>query len=160
MRIELAGLRAPICIAIMVVATTAAHASDLPDPKLTPGMTDSRVTKDVLCGPGFTTYPLRDVSSAQRKAVFKAYSIDPSQPPCPCDIDHLIPLQIGGSNKPPNLWPEPVAGTVWSSRVKDRLEKRLHVEVCGGLTDLETAQREIAEDWIAAYIRRFGTRQP
>jgi hypothetical protein len=105
-----------LCTAVMAMGLATAHASDLPDPKLTPGMTDSNVTKDVLCGPAFTTYPLRDVSSAVRKAAFKAYGMELNQPPCPCEIDHLIPLQLGGSNKPPNLWPEPVAGPTSSTR--------------------------------------------
>jgi hypothetical protein len=36
-----------------------------------------------------------------------------------------------------------------SSIAKDRLEKRVRVEVCSGRTDLLDAQQEIAKDWIA-----------
>jgi hypothetical protein len=45
----------------------------------------------------------------------------------------------------------------WNSIRKDRLERRLKVEVCSGIIELEAAQREIATDWIAAYVARFGS---
>jgi hypothetical protein len=61
-----------------------------------------------------------------------------------------LALSIGGSNSIKNLWPESYR-TVWNAHVKDRLEDRLHALVIGGKLDLETAQREIATDWIAAY---------
>jgi hypothetical protein len=44
----------------------------------------------------------------------------------------------------------------WNARVKDRLENRLHHLVVVGQVDLKTAQRDIAEDWIAAYKKYVG----
>jgi hypothetical protein len=44
--------------------------------------------------------------------------------------------------------------------VKDALEAHLHDLVCTGKLELETAQRDIAEDWIAAYRKYFNTRNP
>ncbi len=46
--------------------------------------------------------------------------------------------------------------TVWNAHVKDRLEDRLHALVVSGKLDLQTAQREIATDWIAAYKKYIG----
>jgi hypothetical protein len=77
-------------------------------------------------------------------------------PPCPCEIDHLIPLGIGGSNQPHNLWPQSESTVPWNSKAKDQLEIRLRTEVCAGTIDLSAAQKEIATDWIAAYVARFG----
>ena len=71
------------------------------------------------------------------------------------EIDHLISLELGGSNDITNLWPEPYAGR-WNARVKDNLENRLHRLVVNGELDLRTAQRVISHDWIAAYKKYFG----
>jgi hypothetical protein len=66
-----------------------------------------------------------------------------------------LALSIGGSNSIKNLWPESYR-TVWNAHVKDRLEDRLHALVVSCKLDLETAQREIATDWIAAYKKYVG----
>jgi hypothetical protein len=44
----------------------------------------------------------------------------------------------------------------WNARVKDQLENFLHAEVCAGRIPIEQAQREIAQDWIAAYQKYLG----
>jgi hypothetical protein len=76
--------------------------------------------------------------------------------PCPCELDHLIPLELGGSIDARNLWPQPTCTSPWNSKEKDQLEKHLHSEVCAGALDLLAAQKEIAADWTAAYQRRFA----
>jgi hypothetical protein len=70
-------------------------------------------------------------------------------------VDHLISLELGGSNAIRNLWPEPYA-TARGARAKDRLENRLHEVVCAGRLTLVQAQRAIATDWIAAYRSYVG----
>jgi hypothetical protein len=58
-----------------------------------------------------------------------------------------LALSIGGSTS------QSLAGILslgLRGRVKDRLEDRLHALVISRKLDLETAQREIATDWIAA----------
>lgn len=72
--------------------------------------------------------------------------------------DHLVALSLGGSpTSPQNLWPQPheVVGG-WGSYAKDRLESRLHWLVCHRGFPLVTAQRDLANDWIAAYKRYVG----
>jgi len=70
-------------------------------------------------------------------------------------VDHLISLELGGSNSIKNLWPEPYTGDL-NAHVKDKLENKLHSLVCNGDIDLKTAQQEIATDWVAAYIKYIG----
>ena len=68
---------------------------------------------------------------------------------------HLVAVDIGGSNIRANLFPE-AATPPPGSHEKDRLENRLHAEVCLGASTLRRAQRLIARDWVAAYHARFG----
>jgi hypothetical protein len=99
------------------------------------------------------------VSEPIERSVFKAYGIE-RPPPGAYEIDHLISLDLGGSNDPRNLWPEPVTGLKWNARVKDSLEKKHHDEVCRGSINLTVAQQAIAGDWIAAYKKYFHTDRP
>jgi hypothetical protein len=72
------------------------------------------------------------------------------------EIDHLISLELGGSNDIKNLWPESCRTEPWNARAKDKLENRLHELVCTGQILVEDAQRAIAQDWIAAYQHFVG----
>jgi hypothetical protein len=71
--------------------------------------------------------------------------------------EHLVPLELGGSNELRNLWPQPYH-VVWNAHVKDRLENTLHRMVCANPQQitLAAAQHLIATDWIAAYKTVIG----
>ena len=71
------------------------------------------------------------------------------------ELDHLIPLELGGASTPRNLWPEPREGPVGAA-VKDQLENRLNELVCSGRLGLHDAQQAIAADWISAYRQYVG----
>jgi hypothetical protein len=129
-----------------------------PNPQLTPGATDSRVRQDnvhdTICVRGYTktVRPDREYTSALKRSQIARYGYADRRL-SDYEEDHLIPLEIGGSpDDPRNLWPQPyhVIGG-WGAHTKDKLENRLHRLVCRGKLDLTTAQREIAQDWIAAY---------
>ena len=75
------------------------------------------------------------------------------------EVDHLISLELGGSNSVRNLWPEPY-DIHWNAHVKDALENRLHSLVCDGTVSMETAQKAISTNWINAYKTYFHTDQP
>ena len=135
----------------------------LPDPGLTPGAA-SAAGSDQICRPGYAR-SVRNVPWSVRRQVFRSYGLAGNHTgwcrgPGGCELDHLISLELGGSNAPDNLWPEPYDGP-WNAHIKDRLENRLHRLVCTGHLALSEAQRAIATDWIAAYRRIFGdARQP
>ena len=60
------------------------------------------------------------------------------------EVDHLISLELGGSNSIRNLWPEKQPG----ARSKDKIENRLHEDVCDGTISLRTAQKQIVRWWL------------
>jgi hypothetical protein len=120
----------------------------VPDPKLTPG--DSfAVTVQDLCVPGYTK-KVRNVPAEMKREVYEEYGVT-SHGPGDYEVDHLIPLELGGSNSIKNLWPESHRTSPWNAQVKDRLEGKLHELVCSGRLDLKTAQQAIAANWIEAY---------
>lgn len=125
----------------------------LPDPTLTPGVALDVTAKEV-CVPGYATKTRNVPSSVKRKAYLE-YGI-PTHRPGEYEVDHLISLQLGGSNALANLWPQSFETQPWNAHTKDRLESELHRLVCDGRMSLVDAQREIAGDWVAAYRRRFG----
>jgi hypothetical protein len=92
-----------------------------------------------------------------KRQVFDRYGMGPNAP-SGFNVDHLIPVGLGGSNSLDNLWPQPLAGE-WSHHRKNKLEDRLRRLVCSGEFDLKIAQKEIAADWVAAYKKYVGERQ-
>jgi hypothetical protein len=110
---------------------------------LTPGAVFAGVTPAQVCVSGYSA-SVRNVSSAEKTAVFAEYhTVDI---PSAYEVDHLISLELGGSNDITNLWPEPYAG-VSGARAKDKVENSLHADVCAGRLTLQAAQTEIAADW-------------
>jgi hypothetical protein len=140
-------------VAVFFIAISYALAADkplVPNPVLTPGVVDPAKTKDVICVPGYTSQPgVRNVSEAVKMAVFKEYGIDPKSDQF--EIDHLISLELGGSNDIHNLWPQSYTTQPLNAHIKDALENRLHALVCSGNLDLSVAQHDIATDWVGAY---------
>ena len=129
----------------------------LPNASLTPGAT-LPVTAADLSVPGYTKR-VRNVPQAVKEKVFAEYGIT-RRAPREYEVDHLISVELGGSNSIRNLWPQSYLTQPWNAHVKDRLENKLHALVVLGQLDLPTAQRMIATDWIAAYKRVFHTNEP
>ncbi len=101
--------------------------ADLPRHALTPGIALA-VSRARVCTSGYAS-GARDVSDAEKAAVYARYGV--AWVPYAHEVDHLISLELGGSNAIRNLWPEPYAGR-WGARTKDVLENRLHDLVCEG----------------------------
>jgi hypothetical protein len=132
--------------------SSASYQAYLPNLALTPGDTLD-VTREDICTPGYSS-KVRDVPAAVKKQAYEEYGIT-SHEPREYEVDHLISLELGGSNSPKNLWPESYSGE-WNAHVKDKLENDLHRRVCKGEVELKDAQREIAGDWVAAYRKYLG----
>jgi hypothetical protein len=137
--------------------THACTRGPLPDRRCSPGAYMPRLTKTVLCSPGFRTGSIRDVPQSVKFAVEREYGLRPTLYGRTIEIDHIVSLELGGSNSIANLYPEPGRGAA-NYHVKDRLENRLHDMVCAGRIGLRTARRQIASNWRALYGRVFGAR--
>ena len=129
----------------------------LPDAKLTPGDVFD-VTLQDICISGYSK-KVRAVPRSLRNEAYRLYGIT-SPNPGDYQLDHLIPLCLGGSNSIRNLWPQSYRTSPWNAHVKDVLERRLCNLVCAGKVDLKTAQHEIATDWIKAYQKYIADRPP
>ena len=94
----------------------------------------------------------RHFSNALRDEVLQRYGLPPGPHP-DYEIDHLVPVCLGGGNDVSNLWPQPRRSIEpkWNAEAKDRLETVLCDLVCDGLLDIGNAQEAIITDWIAAY---------
>ena len=125
----------------------------LPDVKLTPGDTLD-VTKDDICVSGYSK-KVRDVPQAVKEQAYKEYGITQREPG-EYEVDHLISLELGGSNSIKNLWAESYRTAPWNARVKDKLENKLHEMICNSRIDLKVAQQAIAANWIDAYKKYVG----
>ncbi len=134
-----------------------ANAPIMPDASRTPGDALDVTSSDV-CVSGYSS-KVRDVPQAVKEQVYASYGITSRQPK-EYEIDHLIPLSMGGSNSVRNLWPQSFRTKPWNATVKDGLENRLHNMICKGQIDMKTAQHEIAADWIGAYKKYFHTDLP
>jgi hypothetical protein len=152
---------------VVAVAPGSANAASchahggLPDRACTPGarnpdVTQANITK-TICVSGWTktVRPPTSVTNPIKTEREIAYGI-PGPHPRPFrveELDHLIPLALGGAPRAiKNLWPEAAAGA-WGYHKKDTIEVRLKTLVCARKVSLQTAQRAIARDWIAAYKR-------
>ena len=125
----------------------------VPDAQKTPG--DALTTDaSIICVPGYTK-TVRNVPQAVKKQVYRIYWIT-TRKPREYEIDHLISLELGGSNSIRNLWPESFITQPLNAHVKDKLENKLHDLICSGQLPVEQAQQEIAQDWIAAYQKHVG----
>ncbi len=174
-----------LAFVVLLSASSSAIADDLPDPTKTPGailgtvpdeqvasclsdktgtnvQVDDAITVSLICTAGYSKC-IRNVPQAEKAAVYQSYGLagnhtgycDTKQG---CEVDHLISLELGGSNGQTNLWPQPYQGTTWNAHMKDQLENFLHAQVCAGNIALDQAQQEIAKDWIASYKKHLSNR--
>lgn len=151
--------------AFWMITATPVFARDLtlPDPKLTTGVVRSGLSAATICKMKWGT-DARFVSASMKRQVFSSYGLTGNDDPAcvldakgrHCEIDHLISRELGAADAVKNLWPEPYGTTPWNAARKDRVENRLHKEVCAGHISLKEARDEIKTDWRVPYRKYFG----
>lgn len=120
----------------------------LPDTACSPGAVIASATKAEICTPGYAK-SVRNVSTGEKDQVYAEYGVTHHQPG-QFEVDHLVSLELGGSNDISNLWPE-AANPTPGFHQKDQVENYLHGQVCSGSLPLAEAQAEIANNWLAVY---------
>ncbi len=131
----------------------------LPDPRCTPGSIDPAVTqadiRSTICKSGYTKKVRPPESQTERfkyDVAYPAYRTPGSER---TELDHLVPLELGGSNDATNLWPEYPP----TPNPKDKVENTLNAAVCDGRITLAAAQDAIASDWLTA-TKKLGIGAP
>jgi hypothetical protein len=147
-----------IATLLSVLATAQVGAFEVRPSKNLTGGSVRTGDRDAACGhAGEHRGPM---NAGRRDAVLRRYGLPAGKHP-DYEIDHLIPLCLGGSDDPSNLWPQPrrTIEDAWNAEAKDRLERRICDMVCDGEIDIATAQQAFATDWIAAYQKYYGERK-
>jgi len=127
-----------------------------PDRRCSPGAYYEGLTKPVICSSTFRTGDYRNVPDSEKHAVEQEYGLAPKPYGSTLEIDHIVSLELGGSNDPANLFPEEAAPTPTGFRVKDKLENKMHDLVCAGQMTLSAARHQIAANWQALYKKVYG----
>ncbi|HZC05861.1 MAG TPA: HNH endonuclease signature motif containing protein [Ktedonobacterales bacterium] len=120
----------------------------LPDSACTPGAIIASATVSQICQSGYAS-SVRNVPTSEKNQVYAEYGIA-SHYSGEYEVDHLVSLELGGSNDISNLWPE-LASPTPGFHQKDKVENYLHDQVCAGKVSLATAQYQIATNWLAIY---------
>lgn len=138
-------------------STTLRNGYPVPDPACTPGGVNPTVTDAVLDDRAWRTRCIRncETSESEKHTAYRWYGIQAphgnSGEDQVCELDHLVPLELGGADGLGNIWPQcgPDAAALDDRyfKIKDRVENYLTDQVKAGRMPLDTAQRGIAADW-------------
>lgn len=120
------------------------------DKACSPGDIFPDATKDKICVSGYAS-SVRNVPTSEKNQVYQEYGIT-HRTTGEYEVDHIVSLELGGSNDISNLYPE-AASPKPGFHEKDKVENYLHDQVCSGAVALRDAQNEIATDWVAIYNR-------
>ena len=135
--------------------TSGCRRTALPDRQCSPGAYYAHLTRAAICSSGFHTGSIRDVPQSEKFAVEREYGLAAGYYGHSLEIDHIVPLELGGSNSIANLFPERGSGKD-DYHFKDAAENRAKAWVCEGRLSLAAARRGFAADWETLYRRLFG----
>jgi len=132
--------------AAAVIGTPGSAAAQLPSAFQTPGA-KTRASEAQVCAADFEA-SVKPIAKWQRDQALERYGKRPED--FTGDLDHLIPVSLGGSNDPENLWPLP-SNKDMGPEQKRALDLKLHELVCNKTIKLKDAQDAIRKDWVKAY---------
>lgn len=118
----------------------------LQDSSVTPGVVRTVDRQEICTG---TTKTVRHTTQATKDAVYREYGITRHRKG-QFEIDHLIPLELGGADTIANLWPEP-ATPLPGFHQKDLAENAAHRAICRGSLSPDSAQRWMVHDFPSLY---------
>ena len=128
---------------------TGSYPDQFPDRNCTPGSVDPAVTQanihQTICVTGYTATvrpPEIQTEAFKFGRAYPAYGVVHGTR---TELDHFIPLELGGSNDAQNLWPEPETSI---PNAKDYVENAARDAVCSGRMKLATAQNAMAMNWV------------
>jgi hypothetical protein len=124
----------------------------LPDSACTPGAVMTK-DLDIICH--HRTHDRRHVGASVHKQAFTEYGYTFPRARGAFEVDHLIPLELGGDNTIENLWAEP-ASPKPGFHEKDLVENYLHKQVCSNAMKIDAAQKSIATDWLSVWKKMSG----
>lgn len=149
----------------MILLILALITSDplLPNASLTPGCV-TNVPIEVLVQHGYTASKgVRATSEKLKRAIYLKYKIENITGHN--EVDHLIPLELGGCDSEDNLWIQSYFTFKWNAHTKDKLEDFLHRQLIkvyntqgkdAALLFLRQVQLELVSNWIQCYTNRIG----
>jgi hypothetical protein len=146
------GLIGAATMAATIALTADNGPIGLPSSFLTPGDA-KKVSKEQICAPGYVA-SLKPTKNSTKEEAFSRYGLRDGQSKTDV-LDHLIPVELGGTESVENLWPEPAKGE-WNATQKDALEQKLLAMVCDGSLTVKQAQSAIKKNWVQAYQQYVG----
>src|SRR5258708_881065 len=155
-------MRILYALAIALIGSSV-FADDLPDLDKTLGVSRAGLSKATICSTKWGT-DARHVTQAMKVQVFALYGYsgnddahcEPDAKGHRCEIDHLISRELGGADDVQNLWPEAYGSSPYNAHLKDKLENRLHKEMCAGYIGLKATRDMMVNDWRKAYRVYYG----
>ena len=126
--------------------------NNMPDNSCTPGAINPEVIqenlKSTVCMSGYSKQirPSTSYTNPLKIKLMRSYGINGN--PSDYELDHLIPLSIGGAPKDPkNLWPQKWNGEK-GAKAKDVIERQAHRDLCKGKLTLQQAQSIFISGWM------------
>jgi hypothetical protein len=95
----------------------------------------------------------KPVSARQKAETLERYGIRPEG--FSGTLEHLVPVSLGGSNDPDNLYPFHAQGE-YTLQAKEQLAAKLRELVCDGKVSLKQAQDAFKKDWTKSYKQYMG----
>ena len=148
MTVRMAWFRFIAAAALVGVPSYAA--AQLPSSLQTPG-NKGKANEVQICAADFEA-SVKPMAKWQHDQALERYGKRPED--FTGELDHLIPISLGGTNDPDNLWPLPANKDMGPA---DRMSLRLHLAVCDACNKLK-AQFVFLRRAVAALAGRGANR--